>query len=186
MDVSNAIIAKSDQLNAVDLLAGERTVQVVDVKPGNAEQPVVIVTDVFGPSRPFKPSKTALRVIVGAWGSESTAWVGRRMTLYRDPAVKWAGEAIGGIRINALSHIPKPLEFNLAVSKGKTAKTIVKPLPDAAPAPQATIDGALKAIHTAPDTTALDAIETKANQLGIGEHVTAAISKRRAELEGAQ
>ena len=186
MDVSSAIVAKSDQLNAVDLLAGERTVQVMDVKPGNAEQPVVIVTDVFGPSRPFKPSKTALRVIVAAWTAESANWIGKRMTLYRDETVKWAGEAVGGIRISALSHIPKPMAFNLAVSKGKTAKTIVQPLPDTAPTvdPGKVVD-AIAAIHKAPNITELVRIETYANGLGIGNDkgVQAALAAKRAELE---
>ncbi|SIN72586.1 hypothetical protein [Agromyces cerinus] len=133
MDVSNAIIAKSDQLNSTDLIAGPQTVTIVTVNQGNTEQPVNIITDVFGPGRPFKPSKTVLRILAAAWGKDTTVWVGRRMTVYRDPTVRWANEAIGGIRVKALSHIDKEMVFNLPVSKGKNAKSTIEPLPDAAP-----------------------------------------------------
>lgn len=132
MDISNAIIAKSDQLNAIDLAGGSRNVTVTEVSKGTIEQPVNIVTDVFGDKRPFKPSKTVLRMLALAWGKETTAWVGRSMTIYREPSVKWGGEEIGGIRIKALSHIDAPMEFNLATAKGRTAKSIVQPLEDPA------------------------------------------------------
>jgi len=183
MDISDTLAPKSDQQNYDDYLAGPKTVTVSEVRAGSAEQPVEIHLVEF-PGRPFKPSKSMRRVIVAAWGSEASAYTGRRMTLFGDPTVKFGGQTVGGIRISHLSHIDGKLTVSLTTTRGKRAPFIVKPLPDAAPAPQATIDGALKAIHNAPDTTTLDAIETKANQLGIGEHVTAAIIKRRAELEG--
>lgn len=185
MDVSQAIVARSDQINAIDLLPGERTVTILEVKPGSAEQPVVIVTDVFGPSRPFKPSKTALRVIVGCWGSESTAWIGRRMTIYRDPNVRWAGEPVGGIRISALSHIDQPQTFSLAVSKGKNAKTTVQPLPDA-PVPANQVSKAVTAVHGATSTVELDKIVDYARKLGIdgADELVAAIGQKRSELGG--
>lgn len=129
MDISNALIAKSDQLNSIDLIGEPRTVTVVDVVQGNPEQPVNIITDAFGPGRPFKPSKTVLRILVGAWGRETNDWIGHRMTIYREPSVKWAGEEVGGIRIEALSHIDKAIVFNLPTSKGKHAKSTVVPLP---------------------------------------------------------
>jgi hypothetical protein len=133
MDVSSAIVAKSDQLNSTDLIAGPQTVTVVSVNQGNAEQPVNITTDVYGPGRPFKPSKTVLRILASAWGKDTTVWVGRSMTVYRDPTVKWAGEPVGGIRVSALSHIDKEMVFNLPVSKGKHSKSTITPL-TAAPA----------------------------------------------------
>ncbi len=133
MDVSNAIIAKSDQLNSTDLIAGPQTVTIVTVNQGNAEQPVNIITDTFGPGRPFKPSKTVLRILAAAWGKDTTVWAGRRMTVYRDPSVRWANEAVGGIRVKALSHIEQEMVFNLPVSKGKNAKSTIEPLPEAAP-----------------------------------------------------
>jgi len=187
MDISETLAPRSDQQNFDDYATGPKTVTVSEVRKGSAEQPVEIHLAEF-PGRPFKPSKSMRRVIVAAWGSEATAYTGRRMTLYGDPTVKFGGQTVGGIRISHLSHIDGKLTVSLTTTRGKRAPFIVQPLPDAAPAPtptpQATIDGALNAIRNAPDLATLDGIETKANTLGIGEHVTAAISKRRAELEG--
>lgn len=128
MDISQAIIAKSDQINSVDLAGGPQTVTVVEVVKGSADQPVNIITDVFGPGRPFKPSKTVLRILANAWGRETNDWAAHRMTIYRDPAVRWAGEEVGGIRISALSHIDKAFTMNLPTSKGKHTKSTVTPL----------------------------------------------------------
>ena len=120
MDLTEAIIAKSDQLNADDLLAGPRTFTITEVKRGDAEQPVAIVLKEFPAKRPFKPSKTVVRILVHAFGSETDDWPpGVRMTLYRDASVKWAGQEIGGIRVSHLSHIDKPLKVALAEAKGK-------------------------------------------------------------------
>ena len=62
MNLSQATQARSDQLNSDDLIAGPRTFTVGPVRSGNAEQPVVIEL-LENPGRPFKPSKTALRVL---------------------------------------------------------------------------------------------------------------------------
>lgn len=134
MDLSPTIIAKSDQLNADDLLSGPRTFTVAEVREGNAEQPVSIVLAEFPSSRPFKPSKTVTRILVHAWGADSDKWPPRaRMTLYRDPNVKWAGQAVGGIRVSALSHIDGQLKVALQESKGKKVLHTIDPLSDDAP-----------------------------------------------------
>lgn len=135
MDISETIVPKSDQLNAEDLLTGPRTFTVEKVTKGSAEQPVDIHLVEF-PGRPFRPSKTVRRILVNAWGPEASAYVGRRMTLYRDPAVKFGGMDVGGIRVSHLSNIDKPLSVALTVSRGKRQPYTVQPLPDAPAAPK--------------------------------------------------
>ena len=131
MDLTQTIIAKSDQLNADDLIAGPQTFTVTDVRMGDSEQPVCIVLAEWPANRPFKPSKTVLRILVHAWGKESDDWPkGARMTLFRDADVKWAGQAIGGIRVSHLSHIDGKLKVALQESKGKKVLYTVEPLPD--------------------------------------------------------
>ena len=182
MDISNAILAKSDQLNASDLMGGPQTVTIISVKEGTAEQMVSIITDVFGPSRAFKPSKTVLRVLASAWKTtDTTTWVGRRLELYRDPAVRWAGEEIGGIRIKGMSHIDKPISLMLATSKGKFAKSTVQPLADI---PTPDLNPILAAIHTAPTLTDLQAAWASAGAAGVQGHpdVIAAKDARKVEL----
>lgn len=129
MDISDSIVPRSDQTNAEDFLTGPRTVTIVEVKKGSAEQPVDIFLAEF-PGRPFRPSKTVRRLLVAGWGPEASAYVGRRLTLYRDPTVKFGGADVGGIRVSHMSHIDKPLSVALTVTRGKRQPYTVKPLTD--------------------------------------------------------
>ena len=136
IDVSSTIVAKSDQLNADDLIGGrEVVVQITGVSKVAADQPVVVA--ITGGHQPWKPCKTMRRVLVEAWGVDASQWVGRWLTLYRDAAVKWSGEAVGGIRIRAMSHITRRVTLSLAVSKGKKVTHVIEILkPPAADAPR--------------------------------------------------
>jgi len=134
MDMTQSIAPKSDQLNAEDLLAGPRTFTIEKVEQGTAEQPVNVHLAEF-PGRPFKPSKTVRRIMVAAWGKDSAAYTGHRLTLYRDPAVKFGGMDVGGIRVSHMSHIDKRITVALTVTRGKRAPYTVDPLKDDAPAP---------------------------------------------------
>jgi hypothetical protein len=129
MDLSKTIIAKSDQLNADDLLTGPRTFTVAGVREGSEEQPVSIVLAEWPKNRPFKPSKTVQRILAYCWGAETDDWPkGARMTLFRDEKVKWAGEEIGGIRVSHLSHIDGAKKVALQESKHKKSLHTILPL----------------------------------------------------------
>ena len=136
MDLSETTAPRSDQQNYEDYIGGPRIVTIDRVTKGSTEQPVEIHLVEF-PGRPFKPSKTVRRILVAAWGKDSDAYAGRRMQLYGDPAVKFGGEAVGGIRVSHLSDITGRLTISLTVSKGKRAPHIVEPLPDLTPEPTA-------------------------------------------------
>lgn len=129
MDLSATIVPKSDQINAEDLLTGPVTVTVESVTEGSAEQPVDFHLAEF-PGRAYRPSKTMRRVIVKVWGKESSAYTGHRMTLYRDPDVKFGGQKVGGIKISHLSHISERLTIALTETRGKRTPHTVDPLPD--------------------------------------------------------
>lgn len=133
MDISKAIEPRSDQQNFDDYLAGPRTVTVESVDR-DAEQRVSIHLHEY-PGRPFKPSKTNLRLIAQGWGTESSEWVGRGMVLAGDPTVRFGGQQVGGIRVAALSHIAKPFTANLTATRGKRTPYKVDVL-TVAPAPE--------------------------------------------------
>ena len=140
MDLTESIAPRSDQINADDLIASPMTVTVTEVRAGNPEQPVSILT-AETPGRPYKPSKSMRRVLVAAWGKESANYVGRRMTLYRNPQIKFGGDTVGGIEISNLSDIPKRVSIALTVTRGKKKAFSVDPLPDAPkPTPDPTPD----------------------------------------------
>lgn len=131
MDLTDSIAPKSDQLNADDLIAGPITVTIDRVTGGNTEQPVNIhLTE--RPGRPYRPSKSMRRILVMAWGRESDIYAGRRITLYRNPDIKFGGEKVGGIEISHLSGIDGPLTMSLTATRGKKRAHSVQPLPDAA------------------------------------------------------
>lgn len=116
LDISDTIVAKSDQLNADDLIAGPVVVRIERAARNTADQPVKL--DISGGHKPWLPCKTMRRVLSFAWGTDAEAWVGRWVELYRDPTVKWAGDAVGGIRISSMSHIERSMTIRLAETKG--------------------------------------------------------------------
>lgn len=130
MDMTESIIPRSDQINAEDLLTGPRTVTITAVNKGSLEQPVNIVTAEFGAGRPYKPSKSMRRILVSAWGAEASNYIGRRLTIYRDPDITFGRDKVGGIRISHLSNIDKRHEVALTVTRGKRSTFTVDPLPD--------------------------------------------------------
>jgi hypothetical protein len=160
-DMSSVIVPKSDQINAEDFLAGPRTftIEGVAISPGT-EQPVSI--KLVGEQRVFRPCKSMSRVLVGGWGPDASAYVGRSLTLYRDPKVKWGGLEVGGIRISHMSHIERDMVLSLTATKGKRAPHQVKVL-QGAPVQQQTarqsaedwLDGHLAAIEAADTLDAL-------------------------------
>jgi hypothetical protein len=136
VDIADTVAPKSDQLNAEDLLSGERTFTITEVRVTDSpEQPVSVYLAEFPSNRPWKPSKTSRRVMIMAWGNESAKYAGHRITLYRDPKVKFGGDEVGGIKIKAMSHLPggKRMAVALTVTRGKRAPYVVEPLPDNAP-----------------------------------------------------
>lgn len=132
MNLSETIVPKSDQLNADDLIAGPVTVTIREVTRGNAEQPVDVQLVEY-PGRAYRPSKSMRRVMVSAWGPEAANYAGRRLTLYRNPDIKFGSEKVGGIEISHMSHIDKPLTVALTATRGKRRTFTVQPLPAAAP-----------------------------------------------------
>jgi len=173
MDLTDSIAPNSDQLNAEDMLSGPMTVTIEKVTAGSSEQPVNVHL-VELPGRPYRPSKSMRRVMVGAWGPEASNYTGRRMTLYRDPEVRFGGMAIGGIKISHLSHIDKPLRLALTVSRGKRAVHTVDPLTDA-PTP------AGPTVEQVQATESVD--ELRAMWSTASPEVQAAIKVRVAELQ---
>jgi len=157
MDLTESIAPKSDQLNSDDLVTGPVTVTITEVRAGNSEQPVEVHTAEF-PGRPYKPSKSMRRVMVQAWGAEASAYAGHRLTLFRNPEIKFGGATVGGIEISAMSHLPKRLTVSLMVTRGKrkpfSVEVLAEPKPTArrdflAEAGQAAGIEALRAIYSA-------------------------------------
>lgn len=126
-DMNSVIQPKSDQMNSDDLVGGPRTIRVTEVVIKAGEQPISVFYEGDN-GKPWKPCKTTARLMVAAWGADAKKYVGRSLTLYRDPAVKWAGMEVGGIRISHMSHIDTDMVYAATVTKGKRAPIRIKPL----------------------------------------------------------
>lgn len=128
MSLRDTIAPKSDQLNADDLMIGPITVTITGVSRGNSEQPVSIA--ITGGYQPYKPCKSMRRVMIALWGDNGHDWVGKSMTLYGDPDVKFGGVKVGGIRISHMSGINGKQSLMLTTTRSKRAEYIVLPLTD--------------------------------------------------------
>lgn len=127
MDLSRTIIPKSDQINFEDVQTTPITAVIKSVCEGTKDQPVFI--DLVGyDGRPYKPSKSMRRVLIGGWGNNGHDWVGKSLTIIGDPSVKFGGVAVGGIKVYAMSDIESDFSMMLSVSRGKRSEHRVKKL----------------------------------------------------------
>ena len=178
MDITRTVEPKSDQLNYDDVAAHPLTITVTDVKQGPPDQPVELHNAEY-PGRPYKPGKSMRRVLIAAWGTEASAYIGRRITLYGDPTITFGRDAVGGIRIRALSHITEPLTVALTVTRGKRAPFTVQPLADVTDPIQAALDDIQKAKSIPALKTAWDLAGTR----GVANHPDVVAAKERRKTE---
>lgn len=134
MDISDTLAPNGEQLDAIELAGGPRIFTISEVSKGSAEQPVNVHLAEF--PRPWRPGKSMRRVLAACWGTDASAWVGRRVELFLDPEVTFGKDKPGGTRVSRLSHLDAPKKVPLLVARGKSAIFTVDPLPDA-PTPPA-------------------------------------------------
>lgn len=180
-DLRSTIVPKSDQLNAEQLMGGDITVTVTDVRAGSEDQPVVIHYE-GEEGRPYKPCKTCRKILIFAWGEDGRNWIGKSMTLYNDQQVRFGGMTVGGIRISHLSHIEREISVSLTATKGKKAMHTVLPLDIV------TLADVLAAIAAGTDRNSMNAAKVMAMKLTNEDDVQQAqkaYNARAKELRGA-
>lgn len=175
-DMAQFIAPKSDQLNTDDLIAGPLTIVVnrVSGNEGSPEQPVNVFFE-NDDNKPYRPCKSMRRVMVAVWGADASKYVGKAMTLYRDPGVLFGGMKVGGIRISHMSDIPADkmdgngrVQMSLTTTRAKRSPYTVQVLEGKPQAPAQDSDAAqgwadkfVRAISTADSG---DKIETLAGK----------------------
>ena len=118
VDMTKHIIRKTDQLNAEDLLGGPRTIKITDIREtSKADQPISLYFEGDN-NKPYKPNLSMRKVLLVCWGRDGKAYIGRSMTIYNDPSVKWAGQPVGGVRISHLSHMNGPKTIPITITRG--------------------------------------------------------------------
>lgn len=129
LDISKTTAPKTDQQNFDEYANGEtRIIKITSVRGvENKEQPIIIGFENDN-GKPYKPCLSMRRVLVRCWGKNGLDYVGRYLELYGDPKVTYAGLAVGGIRIKAMSHISEPITMALTATKSARKAYTVLPL----------------------------------------------------------
>lgn len=124
---ASTTLAKSDQINAADLISAPLVCQITDIRmTGAADQPIAIHVDAH--PQPWKPCKTSRRVLLACWpDTDPYEWIGRWIVLYNDESVMWAGKADGGVRMSHCSHIDGAKTIMVNATRGKKAPQKVEP-----------------------------------------------------------
>ena len=117
-DFSNTVQAKSDQMNAIDFIAGPQTYTIVSaVTTNDPKQPIAVKVD--GHDQPYKPSLGYRRILTAVLGMDGKAWIGKKITIDLDETVVYAGKEVGGICVKAIQGLKEPTRYKLAISRGK-------------------------------------------------------------------
>ena len=127
IDMTPVLIAKSDQINAPDLIGKPRTIKIVGVKLTGKEQATEL--RLADDDKVYRPCKSMVRLMSRAWGIDGEKWIGQSATLYCDPKVRFGKDVPGGIRISHLSGIREKLVVCLQASKGVLKTYEIEPLP---------------------------------------------------------
>jgi len=183
MDLTEFGEPRTDQQNFINYKNGPKTVTVSEVRKVPGEQPLEIHLVEF-PGQPYKPSRGMVNVLLGAWGKESDNYLGRKITLYGDPKVRFGGNVVGGIKISHLSHIDKPARVLIRVSKGKNALFTVQPLAPVTPLPAAR-DWLTELELAGDDLDAISALGSAARGANVGELILGAIREKYQTAKGA-
>ena len=186
VDISKTLVAKSDQLNAGDLIGGGVTVTVDSVEVIRGKQPIsIFLREGY---QPFKPCLSMRRVIAKLWGLETNSWVGRRLTLFCDPDVRWAGERAGGIRISNMDGIKAKAQIPLRESQHRVVTYTIEPLEaQQSKNNSANIDAIAKSMNACTDMAALEGIAKTIRDFNLQaqekETLAAAYRQKRSALE---
>jgi len=160
-EVSNlrdTIVPKSDQLNSEQLIGAPMTITVTAVRRSTSDDQPLAIHYKDDNGRPYKPCKSMRKVLIFAWGDDGNEWIGKSMTLYNNPDIKWGGVKVGGIRISHISHVQADLALSLTATKGKKEPVIIKRL--------AEVEKQTTKQEQTTDTAAIRATLTAAAKLG--------------------
>ena len=201
LDLTPMAATTTDRLVADDLIGGPRTITITGVKGAVMEGKEKALFSFEGDNgKPFIPCKTMVKVMMGVWGKYANEFVGRSVTVYRDPEVAFGGLVQGGVRISHMSHITEAITVVVQAKKGKKGPIRILPLvadvTPIKPARQTAAEWAadhIAAVAEASHFARLDALiehgakpmaKLARDNIELHQKVSLAYKARRVELDG--
>jgi hypothetical protein len=124
---------KGEYISAAEI--GERRPTFTIAKVGNVrmddekkkkevDKPVIWFKEI---DRGFVYNKTAGHSLAAMFGKDDNTWIGKRVTLYADPEVRFGGEQVGGIRIAGSPDIKEEVKVRIKFPKKKPFEVTLTP-----------------------------------------------------------
>lgn len=150
-DISHLIVAKSDRLNAVDIINAPKLITITSVDVPLKEGPITVHFEGENGRPWIIGNKTVPRILGKLWGNKSEKWIGHSVEVHYDPDVIYAGEQVGGIRPHAATGIDTTQIIKLKEKRGPKGKVFeIQPLKiQAGSAKPATVEFSMDAYEKA-------------------------------------
>jgi hypothetical protein len=132
MNIREFVTIKSDRLNYENFIMGakEFTISKLAKKTDQGKARLLIYFEGHE-ATPYWPSLGMIKCLSSpeGWGDAPFAdWIGRRMTLFGEPTVVYAGKEIGGIQISHISHIKGEYSTKITLRRGMRIDFTIEPL----------------------------------------------------------
>lgn len=128
IDLSDTILANSDQLTAIDLLSGDKVIKITDIKKIEDQKQTVLIFYEGDGGKPWKPCKGMRRCLGIGWSLDGSKYIGRSVKIFRNPKVLYSGKELGGIQIRAMSDIPAKFTTFITICRGKVEPITIEKL----------------------------------------------------------
>jgi hypothetical protein len=126
-DFAETLAAKSDQINNADLAGSPMTIKITKVVVNKNEAQKVSIS-FEGSDKVFRPCLGMRRLMAEIWGADPKVFIGRLLTLYRDPEVTYGKGVTGGTRISHMSNIDRTRTVVVPIRRGQVKEYTVLPM----------------------------------------------------------
>jgi hypothetical protein len=126
--LQQALAPKSDQLNADDLIATNKTIVISGVNINLGSEQKIIINYHGDNGKPWKPSKGMGRVLTEILGGDPDQWTGQTVELFRNKEIRFGKEKCGGIQICGMSAVHNVTTLLITTSKGKKSSITINPI----------------------------------------------------------
>lgn len=132
MNIREFVKIKSDRLNFEDFIMGSQDFTIAKLGR-KVDQGNVRLLMIFEgrEATPYWVPKGMVKCLSNpeGWGeSEFSEWIGRKVRLFGEPTVVYAGKELGGVRISHISHIPQAYSTKITERRGVRIDYVISPL----------------------------------------------------------